>query len=142
MFHLRQHANISGYVPLVAMGGLPGLFGSNAEFDAKGWPVLKPIFEAEFDKRGIKLLGIYRLPAAGRVGRQGRAGAEGAGRPQGQDPAHRQSRAGRDLAVLGPWPTCWKRDFALVVVPRHHRWPLLQVCLCQSVTDFSRNEQW
>ena len=55
-------ANISGYVPLAAMGGLPGLFGSNAEFDAKGWPVLKPIIEAEFDKRGIKLLGVYHYP--------------------------------------------------------------------------------
>ena len=55
-------ANISGYVPLAAMGGLPGLFGSNAEFDAKGWPVLKPIIDAEFDKRGIKLLGVYHYP--------------------------------------------------------------------------------
>ena len=29
-------ANISGYVPLAAMAVLPGLFASNAEFDAKG----------------------------------------------------------------------------------------------------------
>jgi TRAP-type C4-dicarboxylate transport system substrate-binding protein len=55
-------ANISGYVPLAAIGLLPGLYSSNAEFDAKGWPVLKPIVDAEFDKRGIKLLGIYHYP--------------------------------------------------------------------------------
>ena len=55
-------ANISGYVPLAAIGGLPGLFTSNAQFDAKGWPVLKPIVDAEFDKRGLKVLGIYHYP--------------------------------------------------------------------------------
>jgi len=41
-------ANISGYVPLAAMAVLPGLFASNAEFDAKGWPVLKPVIDAEY----------------------------------------------------------------------------------------------
>jgi TRAP-type C4-dicarboxylate transport system substrate-binding protein len=56
-------ANISGYVPLAAIGLLPGLYTSNADFDAKGWPVLKPIVDAEFDKRGIKLLGVYHYPA-------------------------------------------------------------------------------
>lgn len=55
-------ANISGYVPLAAMGLLPGLFASNAEFDAKGWPVLKPIIDAEFEKRGMKVLGVYHYP--------------------------------------------------------------------------------
>jgi TRAP-type C4-dicarboxylate transport system substrate-binding protein len=55
-------ANISGYVPLAAIGLQPGLYSSNAEFDAQGWPVLKPIVDAEFDKRGIKLLGIYHYP--------------------------------------------------------------------------------
>lgn len=55
-------ANISGYVPLAAMMQLPGLFASNAEFDAKGWPVVKPIIDAEFDKRGIKVLGVYHYP--------------------------------------------------------------------------------
>ena len=55
-------ANISGYVPLAAIGILPGLFTDNAEFDTKGWPVLKPIIDAEFDKRGIKVLGVYHYP--------------------------------------------------------------------------------
>jgi TRAP-type C4-dicarboxylate transport system substrate-binding protein len=55
-------ANISGYVPLAAMGLLPGLFANNAEYDAKGWPVIKPIVDAEFDKRGIKVLGVYHYP--------------------------------------------------------------------------------
>ena len=55
-------ANISGYVPLAAMAVLPGLFASNAEFDAKGWPVLKPVIDPEFEKRGMKILGVYHYP--------------------------------------------------------------------------------
>jgi TRAP-type C4-dicarboxylate transport system substrate-binding protein len=55
-------ANISGYVPLAAMAVLPGLFASNAEFDSKGWPVLKPVVDAEFEKRGMKILGVYHYP--------------------------------------------------------------------------------
>ena len=55
-------SNISGYVPIAAMGLLPGLFKDNAEYDAKGWPVLKPVVSAEFDKRGIKILGVYHYP--------------------------------------------------------------------------------
>lgn len=55
-------ANISGYVPLAAIGILPGLFANNAEYDAKGWPVLKANIDKEFDKRGIKVLGVYHYP--------------------------------------------------------------------------------
>lgn len=55
-------ANISGYVPLAAMGILPGMFASNAEYDEKGWPILKAVIEKEFDKRGIKVLGNYHYP--------------------------------------------------------------------------------
>jgi TRAP-type C4-dicarboxylate transport system substrate-binding protein len=55
-------SNISGYVPIAAMGLLPGLFKDNAEYDTKGWPVLKPVVSAEFDKRGIKILGVYHYP--------------------------------------------------------------------------------
>ena len=55
-------ANISGFVPVAAITNLPGLFSSNAEFDAKGWPALKPVVDSEFDKRGMKVLGIYHYP--------------------------------------------------------------------------------
>lgn len=55
-------ANISGYVPLASLGLMPGLFANNAEYDAKGWPVIKPVVDAEFDKRGIKVLGVYHYP--------------------------------------------------------------------------------
>lgn len=55
-------SNISGYVPLAAMNILPGLYQSREEFDTKGWPVFKPYADAEFDKRGIKILGIYHYP--------------------------------------------------------------------------------
>lgn len=55
-------SNISGYVPLAAMNILPGLYQNIDEFDNKGWPVFKPYVEKEFDKRGIKLLGVYHYP--------------------------------------------------------------------------------
>lgn len=54
--------NISGYVPVAAISNLPGLFSSNAEFDQKGWPVIKPVVDAEFEKRGMKVLGVYHYP--------------------------------------------------------------------------------
>ncbi len=65
-------ANISGYVPLAAMGLLPGLFTNNAEYDTKGWPVLKPVIDAEFEKRNIKVLGVYHYPPQVVLGRQKR----------------------------------------------------------------------
>jgi TRAP-type C4-dicarboxylate transport system substrate-binding protein len=55
--------NISGFAPLVALGSLPGLFTSNAEYDTKGWPVLKSLVLSEFDKRGVKVLGFYHYPS-------------------------------------------------------------------------------
>jgi TRAP-type C4-dicarboxylate transport system substrate-binding protein len=56
-------SNISGYIPIAAMGLLPGLFKDNAEYDTTGWPVLKPVVIPEFEKRGIKVLGLYHYPS-------------------------------------------------------------------------------
>lgn len=55
-------SNISGYMPLAAMNILPGLYQSREEFDTKGWPVFKKYADAEFEKRGMKILGIYHYP--------------------------------------------------------------------------------
>lgn len=55
-------SNISGYVPLAAMNILPGLYQTIDEFDNKGWPVFKPYVDKEFDKRGMKVLGVYHYP--------------------------------------------------------------------------------
>jgi TRAP-type C4-dicarboxylate transport system, periplasmic component len=55
-------STISGYVPLAAIGILPGMFSSNADYDERGWPFLEEIIEEEFDKRNIKVLGIYHYP--------------------------------------------------------------------------------
>ncbi len=55
--------NISGYVPLAAIGLLPGMFKNNAEFDEKAWPIMKEVIQAEFDKRDLRVLTIYHYPA-------------------------------------------------------------------------------
>lgn len=55
-------SNISGYVPLAAIGILPGMFQNNAEYDSKGWPILKEVIQAEFDKRNLKVFGTYHYP--------------------------------------------------------------------------------
>lgn len=55
-------SNISGYVPLAAIGILPGMFQNNAQYDEKGWPILKEVIQAEFDKRNLKVLGTYHYP--------------------------------------------------------------------------------
>jgi TRAP-type C4-dicarboxylate transport system substrate-binding protein len=62
VLHFGSVSNISGYVPLAAIGILPGLFSSNAEYDEKGWPILKEVIQAEFDKRNLKVLGTYHYP--------------------------------------------------------------------------------
>ena len=55
-------STVSGYVPLASVGILPGMFSSNADYDERGWPFLKPMIEAEFDKRNIKVFGVYHYP--------------------------------------------------------------------------------
>lgn len=55
-------SNVSGYVPIAAMNILPGFYSSIEELRTKGWPIFKPYIDKEFEKRGIKVLGIYHYP--------------------------------------------------------------------------------